>query len=798
MAKVGTYGRDILDIISHKNPEPEAPDPRPNAQPWTPMPREEEEEEQPNQPENPPDQNPIWTPPVQNEEEEEEEPVPQSEDNGGEEEYTPAPNEFGYQYLPYDVYSLAPEEEEPETTPVPSPATTNPFMGNQAENNSNRGNKPESYFTPMQNNPFALPETPEPQTPSTVMLTPQTTSGNNRDDNDAFNRRVGAGEDETDFWDGNMLFPTDYGGTTIPNMPRTTPPVTADQFLGGVSNFLNPIMRNIFAPGNSNSSEDVVSPNNLSGNNPNGYVPTDYLRNNPGRPIAEYSSFGNILSDIRNGEPTVSYDDYYGTPVTSGNDNYDWGEDLYNIGDNLREPYFDAGHDAEYYEQLDRAIDDKLSDAGYSSFDEMPRDEYLDLYNEAVEELSSQGVDRQTPEELAEEIRGNNQNVFDEYAAGNDNPLVTEGTEGTTLNTQGERSSEPTNPVNATAEAQRAARDYENRFRAELEELRNTYPLNSRQLVAEAGRRVGNPFASSFDENGEFHWNYADAREGVLPEDQSVPGYDANGNPNAALLEILDSVDYLDENGMAVYKNPDGTFTQPVVKPDGNIEYVPYDASKVKSVPRYKPEDILALYVAPNAGHDGAPTWRGLDAMMDKLTPEERAGMEQLLTIFVGGGDPNRLRDGFDREYTDLTRDEYNRLAQLFYNNMPVLQELAKYGYLDSFRPDGSLVPPQQTIANFFFKAPEFAPENNGNRGAKRYNTYSGGGGGRGGGGGSRSTSKPVATQVQSSSPRRAPSPSIGGGGGYYSGNNYTPAVQPTTTTQRQNRVYNIMKNWSF
>lgn len=41
---VGSYGRDLINLIADKNPEPEAPDLRPNAQPWIPMPREEEED----------------------------------------------------------------------------------------------------------------------------------------------------------------------------------------------------------------------------------------------------------------------------------------------------------------------------------------------------------------------------------------------------------------------------------------------------------------------------------------------------------------------------------------------------------------------------------------------------------------------------------------------------------------------------------------------------------------------------------------------------------------------------------
>lgn len=41
---VGSYGKDLMDLIANKNPEPEAPDLRPNAQPWIPMQREEEED----------------------------------------------------------------------------------------------------------------------------------------------------------------------------------------------------------------------------------------------------------------------------------------------------------------------------------------------------------------------------------------------------------------------------------------------------------------------------------------------------------------------------------------------------------------------------------------------------------------------------------------------------------------------------------------------------------------------------------------------------------------------------------
>lgn len=299
--------------------------------------------------------------------------------------------------------------------------------------------------------------------------------------------------------------------------------------------------------------------------------------------------------------------------------------------------------------------------------------------------------------------------------------------------------------------------------------------MNDRQISAELYRRAAehmNPLARATDAQGNLHYDFALAGSGALPEDMAVPVVDEYGNGNAAFNEFANSVDYYDKNGNTIYRNPDGTFTEAVPKSDGTVEYRKYSGNpeEITSTYHYTPDQVLSMYVNPNGGRNGEPTWRGLDAVFEGLTPEERAGMEELLANFVGGGDLNRLRDGFDRETTGLTDEQYERLAQMFLNRMPAIQNLIDRGVLS-----------ERDVANFFFKAPSGSGSGSGSgtgtgsgysrRSYSGYGGYGGYGYSRGG---------------------------YSNGGYNYGGNNRTAQSNPSATTQRQNRVYNIMKNWSF
>lgn len=164
----------------------------------------------------------------------------------------------------------------------------------------------------------------------------------------------------------------------------------------------------------------------------------------------------------------------------------------------------------------------------------------------------------------------------------------------------------------------------------------------------------------------------------------------------------------------------------------------------------HTPHEILTLFVNTSLdGDDYTQTaWRGLNNV-----PEEVRN--RLLVDLVHGGDPDFGRIGNDHKLERFqgTLEEYEKLCQEFINSMPALQELIRAGVMT-----------ESDIANFFFKAPP--------------KTTKGSSGGYGGGG-----------------------RYYGGAGGYIGGGGYKPSVNlptPSTAKQQQNRIYNIMKNWSF
>ena len=249
------------------------------------------------------------------------------------------------------------------------------------------------------------------------------------------------------------------------------------------------------------------------------------------------------------------------------------------------------------------------------------------------------------------------------------------------------------------------------------------------------------------DDNGYNHWDLQAATMGYLPDNVAVPRVGPYGHFNEAMYRIM----------------------------NGN----------------YTPDEIMGLFVNPNAGTSGS-TWRGME-WMDELTPEERAGMEELLAKFVGGGDPTRERNGYSQEFANMTKEEYDRMFELFMKHNPALAYLMENGYLDGTDEYGNKVTGSgmQNLVNFFFKALKGngnKPNGNNNNGGygRGYGGYGGGYGGRGYGRGSGGSGGGYSGYSGRSS---------GGGGYYQSASQGTPA---SVTQQKQNRVYNIMKNWSF
>ena len=301
--------------------------------------------------------------------------------------------------------------------------------------------------------------------------------------------------------------------------------------------------------------------------------------------------------------------------------------------------------------------------------------------------------------------------------------------------------------------------------------------MNDRQISAELYRRMAdhqNPMARATDTQGNLHYDFALAGSGMLPDEIAVPVVYEDGTGNEAFNELT-SMNYYNDDGEILYEGNDGNYYYGVPQADGTVDYRVYKGEPASKAPKYTPEQILSMFVNPNAGQPGESTWRGLDAVFEGLTPEERKGMEELLAAFIRGGDINAIREGFDLELANMTEAEYNKFAQKFFDKMPALKALVDKGVIK-----------ESDIANFFFKS---LPEGKGNPGttSKPKGSYTGGGyyGGGGGGyyypgyGGGRSrTYAPTAYASQARVDRNP--------------------VNPTGANQNQSRVYNIMKNWSF
>lgn len=564
---------------------------------------------------------------------------------------------------------------------------------------------------------------------------------------------------------------------------------------------------------------------------------------------------------------TGTYEDYYGEPVVSKEESAPWSEDQQRAYD-LAGEYKTAGdvwneQTHEYNEKVDTLVLDKLKGQGYWQPWDAPEDVWQKATDEAIKELSDQGIVK--PEEGKPE--------YEEEAKDYNQDLLTRWNEEREV---GARTAEElANPVNQYyttdelyAEAEQAARDAgyvegtgnfdrfvdnyvsdarntavnnyvqeetERRVQDEymdrlIEEELKTIRLGAgmdnvsdeefqqkwqqywdkmtdsqkEQMRRYAEQRVMdrlNPLARATDQEGNLHFNYVLAREGELPDELTIPVRNADGTMNPAMQEMT-SVDYFDENGMALIKNQNGTFSYP----DGT----PYKGKDIGWKNHYSPEDIMALYVNPNGGHNGEPTWRGMDWIND-LSAEEQAGMRQILANFVYGASPDHVGD-FGIEMSDLTEEEFERLADMFVKNTPGIEFLLKNGYFGDveLNADGSVRGGQgvKNLVNFFFKdLPEGRnPKGNGNKngggyGSSRYRSYGGGGRGGGyrGGGGGSSSYMPNYTNPYSQRSSSGGGYTRGGGISSSSGGaDISRSAEPTQTNQRQNRVYNIMKNWSF
>ena len=542
----------------------------------------------------------------------------------------------------------------------------------------------------------------------------------------------------------------------------------------------------------------------------------------------------------------VSYEEAYGDEATSTNDNYDWGEVLYD--GNITEPIADNNLNA-YYDMYDTVYDEMYPNRDYSTLSE---DEIKALNDEIDRRLRPLGG---TPEQIEQENRKHNAEAVAKHNE-TANPVNQYYTTDE-LYAEAERAAERAGyrredvafdkfVENYVANARNTAtnnyvqEETERRIQEEYmdrliedelktivlgpdmnnvsdEEFQKKWqqywdamsPERQEQMRRYAEQRVMdklNPLARATDAEGNLHWDYNLAMDGKLPEGYNVPDFMDDGTPNPALMAIVNSVDYYDENGGTLYRDADGS----LYRREGD-KVVPYKGSYYQK-PHYTPEDILALYVNNNTdGSNG--TWRGLDWIDNDPSIDEktRAGLKELLAQFVGGGDPNRVREGWSQEITDMTPQEYERLVWTFINHTDGLKFLLDHEYFGQYNSkDPAHSVGMQNLINFFFKDIKnnpLKPKNSGDRknGGYGYRSYGGrGGGGRGGGGYRRSSGGSTYFQ----NPTQLGTPTRGGGSAYnrggsggFSGSGGTEiskATEPTQTNQKQNRVYNIMKNWSF
>ena len=293
------------------------------------------------------------------------------------------------------------------------------------------------------------------------------------------------------------------------------------------------------------------------------------------------------------------------------------------------------------------------------------------------------------------------------------------------------------------------------------------------------------------------HWDLNDALSGMYPDNEAMPQINEDGSMNDAMRDLLFAA--VDSDGNDLYTEFDESgnphYYHLEQNSKGRYEYVPY-YGKATRKHADDPFSILSTYLDSSYNGTGSP-FKGME-WMENLSPEERAGIEALLATTPRRGDADANHAGRPYEVANMTKEEYDRLGDLFIKNMPALQKLIDAGLLTD-----------KDITEFFFKDLKLSPQKPKNSGDKKsgsgYRSYGGRGGGGRGGGYYRSSS---GGSTYFANPTQLGTPSRGGGSAGYSrggsgfgssgGSDVSRASEPSQTNQRQNRVYNIMKNWSF
>lgn len=251
-----------------------------------------------------------------------------------------------------------------------------------------------------------------------------------------------------------------------------------------------------------------------------------------------------------------------------------------------------------------------------------------------------------------------------------------------------------------------------------------------------------------FDNPGEY--SYSQMASGTAPEQYSIPTISPTGEFNNVLTEILN-----DGNGVRELQHTKDGY---IIGDDGNF-ILDKDGNKISAydedgnlivTSKWDPMTILNLFGNTGGGEEGyAPIPKGDGAGYRGINVTDEFRKILASSQYTASGQEENA------EIIKMTKEEFEELSEKFMEANPVLRLLVQ---------QGKLTPAD--IADFFFKKIEFTNGSKGGYGGGGYG-YRGYGGGRGGyyyGGGGRS--------------------------------NYAPT--PQSTNQRQNRIYNIMKNWSF
>lgn len=626
--------------------------------------------------------------------------------------------------------------------------------------------------------------------------------------------------------DADMLFPTDYGGTTIPNMPETPNPLAGSQqavkklsgaLINGAKDITRPIADSaenalydtIADVYNSSNSDGWLTQqvSNLYGNlpaidpdSPMADVLEQQRRDRLAALVAQIQADDELVDD----RPKITGEDVKAAIEESQQGAREYTDSLRQAAREITQPMTQSVKDwatsgSNYGEAVSSASDAAIKagftpgTAAYERFVDNYVKNYTPqtttnnpvnptTYTTAWEQADKAARDAGIPEGT------NDYDRFVENYVSNVNPLFNNPqyaeiekevrNEFSGLNSTYANELANGDPRNVPPEAFAETYRYltgDTEYAQELEKKYQQYKdlgMNDRQISAELYRQAAqhqNPLARATDQSGNLHFDYVSAREGLLPDELTYPEVDENGNGNAVYNEFANSVQYFDDNGMSLYRDDNGTYYQGVPQADGTVKYEKYKGD-VTAHNKYDAQDILSMYVNPNA-RQGDSAWRGLDNVFEGLTPEERKGMEELLANFVRGGDLDAIREGFPTEFANMTEAEYEKFVQLFLSKMPALQKLIDDGVIS-----------RTELENFFFKNIDDGSGNGTRSGSGTGGNYGGYYRGYGGGG-----YYPYYRGGSS------------GGGSYYTPNRVSGgSASPNTANQRQSRIYNIMKNWSF